>query len=252
MVPRTRGMLDVHSPATRRATTDWWLILVIPSMTAAYATLSLSSGVVSDLIEEDGVYEWVGTLGLFAAAIAFAVAAVRTRRFVNAGGGDASRWKPWVFAALAAGLFFAAGEEISWGQRLLGIETPESLRAANGQDEINVHNLAVVGGRLDMLFQLFWAGLFVVIPLVAEASSRARRALRRFLPVAPPVIAVLLIANYLLAQTSERVLDGELYDSIYPLTHSVNELKEAVVGLVLGIAALLILRRTEQRAAEPA
>jgi len=44
------------------------------------------------------------------------------------------------FAAFAVGAFFVAGEEISWGQRLLGIETPESVSEVNIQHELTLHN----------------------------------------------------------------------------------------------------------------
>jgi hypothetical protein len=32
-------------------------------------------------------------------------------------------------------------EEISWGQRILGIETPESIAKINHQSELNFHNI---------------------------------------------------------------------------------------------------------------
>jgi hypothetical protein len=232
-----------------RSLRDWWPILLLPAFVAAYASLSLSGTIVDDLIEEDGVYEWAGTLGLLAAAICLAVAAVRTRRERD---GAERPLKPFVLGGLGLALFFAAGEEISWGQRLLGVETPDGVKEASGQDEINIHNLEVVGNTLDMGFQLFWAGLFVAVPLLAWLSPRARDLLRRYLPVAPPVIAFLLIANYLLAQISERALDGDVYDSKYPVVHSVNELKEAVVGVTLGVAAFLVLRALAARRGGPA
>jgi hypothetical protein len=39
------------------------------------------------------------------------------------------------------GFLLAAGEEISWGQRLIGFETPEVLLEVNDQDEFNLHNI---------------------------------------------------------------------------------------------------------------
>jgi hypothetical protein len=45
-----------------------------------------------------------------------------------------------LFAILAFAMFFIAGEEISWGQRIFNIQTPDSLAAANTQGEINLHN----------------------------------------------------------------------------------------------------------------
>lgn len=48
----------------------------------------------------------------------------------------------WIVQLLvsAIGLLFVAGEEISWGQRLLGLETPDSLMRENQQQELNLHN----------------------------------------------------------------------------------------------------------------
>ena len=43
--------------------------------------------------------------------------------------------------ALAGVLFVAAGEEVSWGQRVFGIETPDAFVDDNRQDELNLHNL---------------------------------------------------------------------------------------------------------------
>jgi hypothetical protein len=44
------------------------------------------------------------------------------------------------FVVVALGAFFVAGEEISWGQRLLGIATPEAVSEVNIQHELTLHN----------------------------------------------------------------------------------------------------------------
>ena len=49
------------------------------------------------------------------------------------------RYRPF-FMLLAAAGFFTAGEEISWGQRLLDIDSPEFFEDYNIQGETNVHN----------------------------------------------------------------------------------------------------------------
>ena len=59
------------------------------------------------------------------------------------------------YALLAVLSVLAAGEEISWGQRLLGLETPESVRDANLQEELNVHNLRGV-------YPIYVAGMLLV------------------------------------------------------------------------------------------
>lgn len=46
-----------------------------------------------------------------------------------------------LFIFLGLIFFLGAGEEISWGQRVFGINTPEGLKAINDQDELNFHNI---------------------------------------------------------------------------------------------------------------
>ena len=45
-------------------------------------------------------------------------------------------------------LFFIAGEEISWGQRIFGYMTPDWVAERNIQKEFNLHNLGVLFGSL--------------------------------------------------------------------------------------------------------
>lgn len=39
---------------------------------------------------------------------------------------------------------WAGGEEISWGQRIIGFESPEYFRENNDQQEFTFHNLVTV------------------------------------------------------------------------------------------------------------
>ena len=47
----------------------------------------------------------------------------------------------FLFTLVALVFLFGAGEEISWGQRIFGWETPEDFKAINDQDETNLHNI---------------------------------------------------------------------------------------------------------------
>lgn len=46
-----------------------------------------------------------------------------------------------LFVFLGLVFLWGAGEEISWGQRIFGFDTPEGLKAINDQDELNIHNI---------------------------------------------------------------------------------------------------------------
>ena len=81
---------------------------------------------------EDGPVEYAGFAAfLGASALAF-VAASRLRR---------ARRPALPAIVLGTVLLVAAGEEISWGQRLFGTETPAVLVDGNRQDELNLHNI---------------------------------------------------------------------------------------------------------------
>lgn len=64
----------------------------------------------------------------------------------------------------AIGMFVIAAEEISWGQRILQIETPEHIATGNTQGEFNLHNSGFIFGFvylgyliLNLFFLLNWA-----------------------------------------------------------------------------------------------
>lgn len=67
-----------------------------------------------------------------------------------------------IFLLVGVGLFLVAGDEISWGQRLLGVETPESLATQNSQQEITFHNL--------YFFNLITRWLYIFVGLYGSIS----------------------------------------------------------------------------------
>jgi hypothetical protein len=65
------------------------------------------------------------------------------------------------YLLLVLALFWTAGEEISWGQRLLHLSTPAWLALHNTQQEMSLHNLTGVDEELSALTDqaLSWAVL---------------------------------------------------------------------------------------------
>jgi hypothetical protein len=47
-----------------------------------------------------------------------------------------------LYGILAIGMFVVAMEEISWGQRQLGLETPDIIKDINSKEEFNLHNMS--------------------------------------------------------------------------------------------------------------
>ena len=87
-------------------------------------------GLFRALVREDSVIEWAEVLA-YVCAFVFSVRVARERDGVVAA----------AYALVAFAAVLAIGEELSWGQRLFGLDTPEPLAAVNRQGELNVHNV---------------------------------------------------------------------------------------------------------------
>lgn len=134
---------------------------------------------------EDGAIETASALllllaALLAGSVALAIRA-RLPRYA-------------VMHGLLAVLFFLMfGEEISWGQRYLGLETPEALRQLNVQEEINLHNM--FGYAFDHLFILFFFLWGVVAPMLRAVSPGFRQLFRAIgLPIPGAGLALGMLA----------------------------------------------------------
>jgi len=129
------------------------------------------------LTGEDGLVEWLQIVALVAASAAFLTMAYRLRR---AGG----RLAPLLPSLVALGAMLVVGEEISWGQRLLGWSTPAVLDAINSQGETNIHNI----GAFDYAARIGLsgaAGYGTLLPLLTLVPRLSRRLLESY--VVPPL-----------------------------------------------------------------
>jgi hypothetical protein len=107
----------------------------------------------SRLCREDGVVQNGTALFYFLAACAFLWANKRDS-FKNI-------WF-WLYSLL---FFAVAGEEISWGQRIFSMETPEIMMEMNVQKEINLHNISGIHGIVRMAGVLVVVGICYLVPL---------------------------------------------------------------------------------------
>ena len=85
------------------------------------------------LMDEDGLVEYLSVL-FWGAGIIFSIFLIKIKK---------NKSVVLVFLIVC---FISLGEEISWGQRIFNIQTPEFMADANRQSEINFHNLYVLSG----------------------------------------------------------------------------------------------------------
>ena len=157
-----------------------WLALPLVA-TVLLAAAYLVKPVFRFLTDEDSIIEWIQILALVAgiagtARVALIMYRRRARRFTV------------VFSIMAMAAFVVAGEEISWGQRLLGIETPGALEEINKQGETNIHNIGLTQGG-------FWTaelivGLYCVIVPLVVAARRLAVPWRPSFALVPPLFLV--------------------------------------------------------------
>ncbi|PSR55629.1 hypothetical protein AHMF7605_20025 [Adhaeribacter arboris] len=118
---------------------------------------------------EDGFIEWMTILPLLAAMI---ISLKRLFRLY--------RYRHWLFSftllGIAAFSFFAAGEELSWGQRLFHLESSSFFQKNNSQHETNIHNLIVGGQSINLLIfsrlLILGAALYLFgLPIIYQRST---------------------------------------------------------------------------------
>lgn len=152
----------------------------------------------SSYVVEDGFTEWLTVFGLFTGA------AIAWRRLVVLRG----QRHPWfLFCLFLMGcLYFLAGaEEISWGQRIFGIESSGFFVEHNAQTEINLHNLKVgdvkvnkiIAKAIGLFFLLY---LFVLTPCYKRFADFARVVDSFAIPIAQKHHVIAYVVFLVLAQ----------------------------------------------------
>ena len=167
-------------------------------------------------LQEDEALEWITFWAFAGASILAFLLAARQRR-----GGTRL---PWFLLGVGVFCFFVAGEEISWGQRLLGFRPPAYFLETNFQQELNFHNVVETSLR-KLVLKAVIIGYGIVLPLLA--LFRPLRRLLRWAGVQAPSPALLPAFGVAFA----------IYQ-VYPWRFS-GELVELMLGLGLFYALLL-------------
>ncbi|NLG63930.1 MAG: hypothetical protein GX539_16950 [Candidatus Cloacimonetes bacterium] len=239
--------------ATSRSTRETAVLAPSPFPVTAHVLLALwvscmvllgvqAPDVYESLMQEDRFVEW-WTVPLFAAAGVFALRrAIRHRRAFD--------------ALVGAFCIFVAGEEFSWGQRLLGITPPAPFLEHNYQQELTLHNFAGVFGQPGAALILALAGFGVLLPSIT-AIRRGRALLEHIGATAPrPVmlpwfaLAAGLLAMYPLPFTGEWV--EAMAGGLFLLTYAPAPRTSAAAALIGAAFALALTAWSGRGSATPA
>lgn len=159
------------------------------------------------LTHEDGLVEWVGALFYLGSSIIFAYLFLSSRDKENKFIKIKTSYNFYYFI-LGVVFFLAFSEEISWGQRFLGIATPVNYKDINVQSETNIHNLYIFQKYdLNQLFVICFIIFCFVFPLLSRYSKGANRYFREFkFPIPPVWVGSLYILSYVMTHIVKDII----------------------------------------------
>jgi hypothetical protein len=209
-----------------------WLLVAALAVVGAVA-LVVDSSVLGPWCREDGAVESAQALLYLAAGVLFLIAAWR------------QRWAGLICLGFGVLFILAGGEEISWGQRILGVQTPAAFEANNVQREMNFHNIKGIHGMVRALGLLIVLTTCFVIPLADRLIPGVRWLLGRLhVPVFPlwcaPVVVVSIAMMFVARDMRSRGADGDF---------QIDEMAELLMAISFFVFATVTLWRTPRRSA---
>lgn len=164
-----------------------------------------------EVVKEDGLAEYLTVLFLLGSAVLFGIRTVRSYK-------DGHR-KMMVLNGFVVLLFiFGAGEEISWGQRLLNLETGDFFNEYNYQGETNFHNLELWGVNINKLIfsKLMFISLgfyFLVLPFLVKKLHWIRKLVTGFdVPMARLHHVIVFFVQNAVVLSMGLMREGELHE----------------------------------------
>lgn len=225
----------------------FYLVGSILYLSISYSVfLFLNTQSIRYLAREDGIYESIGAIFFLITSVIFFVS------FWKCDTGNDFKFiktRKNVFYLLLGIVFFIGfGEEISWGQRIFNVETPELFKEINVQNEINLHNLQILQdspGRnkiidwiisVDSLFALFLLFYCILIPVFNKLNSNFNRFLKKInLPIVPIFIGIFFIVNYI----TSRIINSYVPAN---LRHCTVEIKETNFGFLFLLVSIFLFQ----------
>jgi hypothetical protein len=154
------------------------------------------------------------------------------------------------FLLLTFAFVFAAGEEISWGQRFIGFKTPEIIQQRNQQNEFNFHNLDIFHPQdeagvsksgfsklltLDFLYNLFWFSWCIVLPIAIHYVDFIRKITSKMkLPVPLLSLGIFFMINFCIFYVLRKFfISGDKSDLFYMKLREVYECSSAFIFFLI-------------------
>jgi len=193
-------------------------------------------------LQEDGLYESFAVLAcLFGSVISFVA-------FYNSGNKLIKR-NLWLFLFSLA-LLGLAGEEISWGQRIFGLEIPAKILQSNFQNEFNLHNAKFIQASNNLLSVILTQLLMAYLLIFPLGLAIFPSINKFFINIRIPVPSLLVAFIALLIKIANSVCYKVIYSNNYKSDFlHIGEAFESLleICLVLVVVELLIRQIIQQK-----
>jgi hypothetical protein len=216
-----------------------YILILTLSIILSYSVYFLfDTKTIAHFWEEDSFFEIMTPIYLFLASLLFFVLFLKSKNFY--------------VLILSFVLFFGAGEEISWGQRILGFNTPETIKEINVQQEFNIHNIELFNSldnqhhpkkgisrllEINFLFRLFTLFWGIVLPVcLYQINSLRFVATKMKIPIPPVSIGIFFLLNWLVYWLLHTFILSPGNEPGY--LESANEIFESVAAFILFVLSI--------------
>lgn len=167
-------------------------------------------------VKEDGIIEYFTAFFLLSVSIYSINKLLKTAKVISS--------KNIGIILFSIIFFFGFGEEISWGQRIFNIETPNFFIENNLQSETNIHNLMIGGVKLNKL--IFTNGLFFIfsfyflaIPYLYAKSNYVKSVINKFSIVIPKYSqSIIFICSTIIIYLFNHDRISEIWECLFAFT----------------------------------
>lgn len=142
--------LHIYLTLSKNNTVDIDKIALLATFLYTFTFAHIFIGIVFSFLNPELYYTYTEEDGYIEYFTAFFLLATSVLCFYKASLSGGKLPKLFFYTAFVI-FFFGFGEEISWGQRIFGFETPANLEKVNAQKEFNLHNTHLDGINLNKL-----------------------------------------------------------------------------------------------------
>lgn len=250
-----------YSFKMKRKQSLYFIIIVLAIFLSYSVFLIFDNHNIILLTKEDGLFESLGAISFLIASIIFFLTFLKDKS-----GNDFKFFKTKkniFFLLLGITFFLGFAEEISWGQRIFNLSTPEILNKYNIQKEMSIHNLTffqvrTAEGRrksnwalllhINVHFILFSFIFCILIPILYKYQLTLSHRFRKInFPEVPLWLGIFFLVNLVISRLLCVYISGDLQSLLIitgDIPNAIMEVEEFNFALFFLLVAFYLFGNT--------